>query len=77
MHSAFKLNEDSGSFVRGELDGLQGTRHFRDLAMADVIVIDEISMLCVFSHRPTVHPPTDSQLSPLSTHKSALARLRV
>ena len=47
--------------MRGELDGLQGTRHFRDLAMADVIVIDEISMLCVFSHRPTVESRCQSR----------------
>ena len=45
MHSAFKLHDENGTFLRGQLEGLQGTRHFRDLAIVDIVIIDEVSML--------------------------------
>ena len=44
VHKAFKLSSD-GLFQRAALEGDQASSHFTWLARADIIVIDEISML--------------------------------
>jgi len=44
VHKAFKLSSD-GLFQRATLEGDQASAHFAWLARADIIVIDEISML--------------------------------
>ena len=44
VHKAFKLRTD-GLFQRAALEGAQASAHYTWLARADVIVIDEISML--------------------------------
>lgn len=44
VHKAFKLSSD-GLFQRAALEGQQASAHFAWLARADIVVIDEISML--------------------------------
>ena len=45
VHSAFGLRDDGGCTTSRLLNAAQGTAHFRFLATADIVVIDEISML--------------------------------
>ena len=45
VHHAFKLSEHTGAQQQSVLAGMHGSRHFHDLACADIIVIDEISSM--------------------------------
>jgi hypothetical protein len=45
VHKMFRLHQRSGLFMRAQLEGEKGSAHFQLLARADIVVIDEISML--------------------------------